>query len=78
MNDPLGLKLPELGGSLMPHRFCEADGSSSGECLAEHHITQLWITCNTLACSVDAILSEYATTAVSECIKLHNALIWHM
>eukprot|EP00983_Pelagomonas_calceolata_P050627 1142062-Pelagomonas_calceolata.AAC.3 len=29
-NDPFGLKLPQFGGSLMPHELCAQDGNSSG------------------------------------------------
>lgn len=29
-DDPLGLKLPEHGGSLMAHRLCADDGSGTG------------------------------------------------
>jgi len=29
--DPLGLRLPQFGGDLMPHRFCADDGSATGE-----------------------------------------------
>jgi len=46
--DPFGFKLPEFGGSLMPHRQCADDGSSTGKkkarCLAcMHRFEFVWI-----------------------------------
>ncbi|KAF5833538.1 hypothetical protein DUNSADRAFT_10150 [Dunaliella salina] len=37
-NDPHGLKLPEFGGDLMPHRFCAPDGSATGPLMSPENV----------------------------------------
>eukprot|EP00983_Pelagomonas_calceolata_P057157 1144940-Pelagomonas_calceolata.AAC.5 len=37
-NDPLGLKLPQFGGSLMHHRLCAEDGNSSGLLIEDERV----------------------------------------
>lgn len=60
-DDPLGFKLPQFGGSLMPHRLCAPDGSDSGTLLTEAQVLK-------------ANYTGYPTYMVNETAELQRSL----